>query len=120
VPTENPTLAVFRHTPVTPDDPGGNGSGISADQGSVPQAAGNGGVGVAFETEDCNTAIDHGNFFQKSTDGGKTFLTRPVRIDHPGEFKDNPNTGDLLPPTKFRAAADGALNFNKKTGTLTY
>src|SRR6266540_4900739 len=50
-----------------------------------------------YALEECNTSIDHGFRFQKSTDGGASFLASPVHIDKPGQFVDNPAPGDLLP-----------------------
>jgi hypothetical protein len=120
VPTANPSLAVFQTTPVAPDNPGGGGLGESANQHSVPQVERDGTLDISYAIEECNTGIDHGFRLQKSTDGGASFLPSPVRIDKPGQFVDNPDPGDLLPPTVFRAPNTASLDYNRATGTLTF
>jgi hypothetical protein len=120
VPTADPSQAVFTHTPVVPDAPGAGGVGESANQFSVPQVERDGTLDIGYALEECNTSLDHGFRFQKSTDGGASFLASPVHVDKPGQFVDNPDPGDLLPPTVFRAPNTLSIDYSSKTGTLTY
>jgi hypothetical protein len=120
VPTFNPALTVFSHTPVVPDDPKANGLGRSANQSSQPVAAPDGTLYVSYVGEDCNTGLDHHLYLQRSKDGGRTFRTQAFRIDKPGQFHDNPDPGDLLPNKAFRAPLAPSLDLNVATGTLTY
>lgn len=120
IPTENPQLAVWNHTAVVPDNPGDDGIGNSANQWAVPEVEADGDLDITYALEDCNTGLDRQLKFQKSTDGGASFLSSPIRIDKPGQFVDNPDLGDILPPTHFRAPISPSLDFNKATGTLAY
>jgi hypothetical protein len=120
VPTFNPRLTVFHHTDVVPDQPGGPGKGESANQWPRPQVESNGALDIAYALEDCNTGHDRHFEMQKSADGGNTFLPQPVRIDHRGEFKDNPDLSDILPPTAFRAPASPGFWYDQATGLLGF
>jgi hypothetical protein len=120
IPTANPALATWERSPIVPDQPGGPGIGESANQSAIPQVERNGALDVTYALEDCNTGIDRHLRFQKSNDGGNTFLAHPVAIDHPGEFLDNPDKADLLAPTKFRAPLGPGFDVNKRTGALAY
>jgi hypothetical protein len=120
VPTQNPNLTVFQDANVVPDDPGDNGKGGSATQFSVPQTENDGTLDVGYALEECNSSHDHGFRLQKSFDGGATFLPRPVKVDKPGEFVDNPDPDDVLPPTSFRAPNTPGFDYNPATGTLTF
>jgi hypothetical protein len=120
VPTSNPSLTVFHHTAVVPDDPGANGVGESANQFSVPEVESSGALDIGYVLEECNTSIDHGLRFQKSSNGGARFRPQAVRIDKPGQFVDNPDPGDVLPPTAFRAPNTISIDYNRVTGTLTF
>jgi hypothetical protein len=120
IPTANPSLTVFGHTPVVPDAPGAGGVGESANQFSVPQVERNGTLDIGYALEECNTSLDHGFRFQKSSNGGASFLAAPVQVDKPGQFVDNPDPGDLLPPTVFRAPNTLSIDYSNRTGTLTY
>jgi hypothetical protein len=120
VPTTNPALTVFQHTPVVPDNPGGNGLGESANQHSVPVVQRDGTLDIGYILEDCNTALDFGFRFQKSSDGGATFLASPVHVDKPGQFVDNPDPADLLPPTRFRAPNTLSVAYSQASGTLVF
>jgi hypothetical protein len=120
VPTFNPRLTVFQHTAVVPDKPGGPGTGQSANQWARPQVQGDGTLDIAYALEDCNTGLDRHFEMQKSSDGGHSFLKPPVQIDHSGEYVDNPDLGDLLPPTKFRAPDSTGFWYNSKTGVLGF
>ena len=119
VPTSNPAAAVWQHTPVVPDRPQDNGVGPGANQFATPVVDSAGGLDVAYMTEECNTALDHGHFFKRSTDGGLT-LSNTVQIDHLGEYADNPDLGDLLPNKNFRAPDAPSIAFNAATGRLEY
>lgn len=120
IPTFNPSLATWKHTPVVPDDPGSDGLGESANQFSVPLADRHGVLSISYVLEECNTSLDHGFRFQVSSDGGETFLPNPVHIDKPGQFADNPDPGDLLPPTAFRAPNTTAHAVSPRTGSIVY
>jgi hypothetical protein len=60
--------------------------------------------------------------FQKSTDGGQTFLPSAVQIDKPGQYADfNDGTGsDTIPPTNFRAPNTTSLAYSPRTGKLLF
>jgi hypothetical protein len=120
VPTFNPALTRFTRRPVVPDNPGDDGVGRSANQFSTPVVSRDGALNIAYVSEDCNTSIDRELLFQKSTDGAETFLPRPVKVDKPGQWRDNPDPADLLPPTAFRAPNTVSLDYNRATGTLTF
>jgi hypothetical protein len=120
VPTTNPLLATFAQASVVPDAPGSGGLGESANQFSVPKVEPDGTLDVGYILEECNTSIDHGFRFQKSTDGGATFLASPVHVDKPGQFADNPDPGDLLPPTVFRAPNTLAFAINEHSGAIVF
>jgi photosystem II stability/assembly factor-like uncharacterized protein len=119
VPTDNPATAVWQHTPVVPDRPQDNGVGPGANQFATPVVDSAGGLDIAYMTEECNTALDHGHFFKRSTDGGVT-LSATIEINHPGEYADNPDLGDLLPNKAFRAPDAPSIAFNAATGRLEY
>jgi hypothetical protein len=95
IPTADPSTSVWTVTPVVPDDPGGSGVGASANQFSTPVVDDQGGLDIAFVSEDCNTALDRSLFFARSTDGGVSF-GGVVRVDRAGEWTDNPNRNDYL------------------------
>jgi hypothetical protein len=120
VPAFDPSQTVFQHTAVVPDNPGGNGKGPSADQFSVPVVERDGSLDISYVTEECNTSIDHNFKFQKSFDGGATFLPHPVTLTSPATFKDNPDPADQLPPKHFRATNTESLAYSPATGTLVY
>jgi hypothetical protein len=120
VPTFNPRLTTFHHTAVAPDQPGGPGRGGSANQWARPQVQADGTLDIAYAIEDCNSGIDRRFNMQKSSDGGASFLPNPVRIDHPGEFVDNPDPRDLLPPTNFRAPGSTGFWVNSQTGVIGF
>jgi len=113
--------AVWHHTGVVPDNPGGNGKGPSANQGAQPVVDNQGGLDISYMTEECNTSIDHGIFFKRSTDGGSSF--GPTKqINKPGQWADNPNPDDLLPGKKARIASSTSapLVFNPVDNSLNY
>jgi len=103
-----------------PDDFGGSGVGASANQYSVPVVEKDGSLDIPYVLEECNTSLDHGLRFQKSTNGGKTFLKRPVKVNKPGQWKDNRDPDDLIPNTNFRAPNTISLAYSDSTGTLAY
>jgi hypothetical protein len=96
IPTADPSASTWRNVAVTPDAPGDDGRGASANQFSTPIVDGRHALDVAFVSEDCNTSFDRALWLARSTDGGATFGS-PVRVDAPGEFADNPNRQDQLP-----------------------
>jgi hypothetical protein len=118
VPAFDPSLTVFKHTSVVPNNPGGNGKGPSATQFSVPVVEKGGNLDVSYANEECNSSIDHAFKFQQSTDGGATFMPNPVKLTHKATFKDNPDPADLLPNTAFRAPNTESLAYSDATGTL--
>jgi hypothetical protein len=120
VPSENPRQTIWQHTEVVRDRFDQNGVGSSANQFSVPVVEKNGSLDIAYILEECNTSLDHGLRFQKSTDGGASFLPKPVKVNKPGQWADNPNKDDLLPHTAFRAPNTVALAYSPDTGTLAY
>jgi hypothetical protein len=120
VPTINPSLAVFQHTAVVPDQPGGPGKGLSANQWPRPQVQADGTLDIAYALEDCNTGNDRHFEMQKSSNGGASFLPHPVQIDHPGDYVDNTDLGDVLAPTKFRAPDSTGFWVNSKTGVIAF
>ncbi len=120
VPFFDPSLTVFQHTAIQPDNPGGDGTGPSANQHSDPVVETNGTLDVAFVEEECNTAIDRHLFFQQSTDGGASFLPNQVQVDKAGQWMDNPDPADHLPNKKFRAPNTVSLAWSPTTGTLAF
>ncbi len=120
VPSFDPSLASWHHTSVVPDSFGDDGVGPSANQFSVPVVEKSGALDIAYVLEECNSSVDHGLRFQRSTDGGATFLAHPVRVNKPGQWADNPDPSDLIPTTAFRTPNTVALAYSGKTGTLAY
>jgi len=120
VPAVNPQLTTWTDKAVVPDDFGGTGVGESANQFSVPVVEKDGTLDVAYALEECNSSIDHGMRFQRSTNGGASFMKKPVKVNKPGQWKDNPDAADLLPTTAFRAPNTISLAYSPKTGTLAY
>jgi hypothetical protein len=118
----NPSLTVFQHTAIQPDNPGGNGTGRSANQFFTPQVERDGSLDVAFMQEDCNDSYDPHILFQRSTDGGQSFLPHAVQVDKPGQYHDflDAARDDTLPPTNFRAPNTPSLAYNPVTGSLTF
>src|SRR3954453_939675 len=76
-------------------------SQAGANQFASPVVDAPGGLDIGYAAEDCNTSLDRGLYFKRSTDGGASFGAH-VRIDRPGEWADNPNTEDRLPAKKAR------------------
>ena len=122
IPTTNPVLSTWSHTAIQPDQPGGNGTGSSANQFSDPVVENNGTLDVGFVSENCNDSVDPHLLFQKSTNGGQTFLPVAVQIDKPGQYADfmDGAGSDTLPPTSFRAPNTTSLAYSSTTGTLLY
>jgi hypothetical protein len=109
IPTDNPSTSVWQHTAVVPDNPGDDGVGRTANQFATPVVDEFGGLNVAFVSEDCNTSYDRELLFARSSDGGATF-GGIVRVDHRGEWVDNPNRQDNL-PGKGDVRFPGTLGF---------
>jgi hypothetical protein len=118
----NPSLTAFQHTAIQPDNPGGDGTGSSANQFFTPQVEKNGALDVAFMSEDCNDSFDPHVLFQRSTDGGQSFLPQAVQVDKPGQYMDflDAAKDDTLPPTSFRAPNTPSLAYDPRTGSLTF
>jgi len=122
IPTANPVLSTWSHTAIQPDNPGGDGTGSSANQFSDPVVEKNGTLDVGFVSENCNDSVDPHLLFQKSTDGGQTFLPSAVQIDKPGQYADFQDAGndDTLPPTAFRAPNTPSLAYSPRTDSLLF
>jgi hypothetical protein len=122
IPTQNPALTTWSHTAIQPDNPGGDGTGSSANQHSDPVVERNGTLDVGFVSENCNDSVDPHLLFQRSTDGGQTFLANAVQIDKPGQYADfDDGTGsDTIPPTNFRAPNTPSLAYSPRTGKLLF
>ena len=122
IPTQNPALTTWSHTPIQPDNPGGDGTGSSANQHSDPVVERNGTLDVGFVSENCNDSVDPHLLFQRSTDGGQSFLPNAVQIDKPGQYADfDDGTGsDTIPPTHFRAPNTPSLAYSPRTGKLLF
>jgi hypothetical protein len=118
----NPSLTTFQHTAIQPDNPGGDGTGSSANQFFTPQVERNGALDVAFMSENCNNSFDPHILFQRSTDGGQSFLANAVQVDKPGQYTDflDAAKDDTLPPTSFRAPNTPSLAYDPVSGSLTF
>ncbi len=116
----NPSLTTFQQTKIQPDRPGGNGTGTSANQFSTPVVGPDGTLNVGFVSENCNDSFDPHLLFQRSSDGGRTFLPHAVQIDKRGQYRDFRDAGldDTLPPTSFRAPNTISMAYD--SGVLTY
>jgi len=119
VPSTDPSTAVWSHTSVVPNHPG-NGADWSSNQFSVPVVESNGALDVAYILEECNSSLDFGLRFQRSTDGGASFLAHAVVVNKPGQWKDNNNPFDLIPNTAFRTPNTVSMAYSPATGTLAY
>ena len=86
--------------PWCPDDSGSDGVGESANQFSVPVVEKNGALDIAYVLEECNTSLDHGLRFQKSTDGGATFLPSRGHGEQAGAMGGQP--GPVRPDPEHR------------------
>ena len=120
VPSQNPQQTVWSHTSVVPDDFASGGVGESANQFSVPVVEKSGALDVAYVLEDCNSSHDRGLRFQKSTNGGTSFLSTRVKVNKIGQWKDNPSAGDVIPNGNFRTPNTVSLAYSAATGTLAY
>jgi hypothetical protein len=109
IPTANPSTSAWQHTDVVPDDPGDDGRGLTANQFATPVVDDEGGLDVAFVSEDCNTSYDRMLLFSRSTDGGASFGDI-VRVDRRGEWVDSSNRNDNL-PGKGDVRFPGTLGF---------
>ena len=120
IPSNGPQKSIWEHTAVVPDAPGDDGIGPSANQWAQPQVERDGTLDIAYVLEDCNNGIDRRLNLQRSTNGGRSFRTRPVRIDGPGQFVDNPRKSDRLGETAFNASISPSFHYNQADGSLTY
>ena len=120
VPTQNPSQTAWSHTAVLPDDTASGGVGESANQFSTPVVEKDGSLDIAYSLEECNTSLDHGLRFQKSTDGGASFLNHGVHVNKPGQWRDNPDLADLIPTSAIRVPNTVSLAYSQRTGTLVF
>jgi hypothetical protein len=120
IPSSDPSLAIWQHSDVMPDRPGKHGVGESANQFSVPVVEPTGALDIAYMLEECNTSTDHGLRFQRSTNGGASFLAKPVHVNKGTTWVDNPNTSDLIANTVFRTPNTVAMAMSPTTGTLAF
>ena len=120
IPSTDPSLATWQHTAVMPDRRGSNGLGESANQFSVPVVEPGGALDIAYVLEECNTSIDHGLRFQRSTNGGASFLAKAVHVNKGTTWADNPNSSDLIANTAFRTPNTVAMALSPTTGTLAF
>jgi hypothetical protein len=118
IPGPDPSAATWTQTAIVPDNPG-DGVGPGANQWAIPVVDDQHGLDVTYVSEDCNTAYDRALFFKRSTNGGQSFGPR-VRVDKPGQFRDNPNRQDLLPAKHARLPISPSLVFDPTRGTLLY
>jgi hypothetical protein len=109
---------VWTNVAVNPDDGGSHGLGESANQGASPVIDDQGGVDVSYNIEECNTALDHGIRFKRSTDGGVSWPAQATQVDKPGQYADNPDPSDLLPPKNARIPNMLSMAFNPVTKAL--
>ncbi len=113
------TDTVWSHTPVVPDNPGGNGTGPTANQWAIPVVDDQGGLDISYASEDCNTSFDRALLFKRSTNGGASFGPQR-KINKPGQWKDNPNLSDLLPNKNARIPLSPSMDFDPQLGALVY
>lgn len=111
--------ASWSHTAIVADEPGGPGIGPHANQWAMPLVDDTGALDVAYVSEDCNTAYNRALYFTRSTDGGASF-SEPVRIDKPGQFRDNPNRQDLLPAKSAYLGISPSLAFDPTRNRLLF
>ena len=86
----------------------------------MPRVERSGALDIAYMHDDCNSSHDFHVLFQKSVNGGASFLPHAVTVERPGEWRDNPNAADLLPHTAFRAPESESLAYSPATGSLTH
>ena len=72
-------------------------------------------------SEDCNDSFDPHVMFQRSADGGQSFLPQAVQVDKPGQYMDflDAAKDDTLPPTSFRAPNTPSIAYDPRNGSLT-
>lgn len=121
IPTGDPTATVWTGPiDIGADNPGGDGTGESANQWATPVIDDKGGVNVAYAIEECNTTLDPELKFKRSTDGGASFPADAVTITNPTQFEDNPDPTDLLAPKIARAPISPSLAYSPVSGALEY
>jgi len=109
----------WRHTSVVPDNPGGNGTGPTANQWAEPVVDEQGGLDISYASEDCNNSFDRALLFKRSTDGGVSFGPQ-VKINKSGQWADNPNLSDLLPNKNARIPLSPSMDYDPQLGALVY
>ena len=113
--------AVWTNVAIMPDrldDP--DGKNTSSNQGAQPAVDDQGGLGISFFQEDCNTSYDRKILFRHMDASGT--LGPLVKINRAGEWKDNPNKHDLLAPKNARlpASTSAPLVWNDTTNTFQF
>lgn len=110
----------WTNRPIMPDFPGDDGVSRSSNQGAQPAVDDQGGLGISFFQEDCNTSLDHFIFFRRLDPSGNLGPVVPVTTKR--DFRDNPDESDHLPNKNARLpASTGAplvWNDGKKTFQL--
>ena len=87
-PNREPRAVDLSHTAVQPDNPGGMAPVPRPTSSATRWSRRDGTLDVGFVSEDCNDSFDPHLLFQKSTDGGQTFLPNAVQIDKAGQYAD--------------------------------
>jgi hypothetical protein len=110
----------FSLMPIMPDLPGDDGVSRSANQGVQPAVDDQGGVGISFMQEDCNTSLDRRILYRHLSAGG--VLGPVVQINRAGEWKDNPSKSDLLPNknARFPASTSAPIVWNDVTKAFEF
>ena len=121
VPTFNPRLTVFQHTAVVPDQPGGPGTGQSANQWARPQVQANGTLDIAYALEDCNSGI--GPTFRDAEVIGRRrqFPGAPGADRPPGRFRRQSGPRGRAGTNRgARAPGSTGFQYNSLTGALGF
>jgi hypothetical protein len=112
----------WSNTAIMPDRDGDDPDGVntSSNQGAQPAVDDQGGLGISFFQEDCNTSYDRKILF-KHVDAAGT-VGPLVKINRKGDWKDNPNKSDILAPKNARlpASTSAPLVWNDTTGTFEF
>jgi hypothetical protein len=111
---------LFTSQGIQPDMPGDNGISRSANQGAQPAVDDQGGLGISFFQEDCNTSLDRRILYRHISVGG--VLGPLVQISRKSEWRDNPNKHDLLPSkfARFPASTSAPLVWNDVTKAFEF
>ena len=104
IPTANPLQATWAHTAVQPDDPGGDGTGASANQFSQPVVEKDGTLDVGFVSENCNDSLDPHLLFQSRPTAGRRSSRARCRSTSPGSTRTS-TTAPVPTPSRPRTSA---------------